>query len=80
MVRVKWGLMAVILMCFFVLDALFLRAAGVGERWKLLSSFTRHLDWSSWCFGQWMAGEGRQIRDITWRGRCLDSCSRRCPR
>ena len=25
MVRVKWGLMAVILMCFFVLDALFLR-------------------------------------------------------
>ncbi len=32
----KWGLMAAILMCFFVLDALFLRAAGVGERWKLL--------------------------------------------
>lgn len=36
MVRAKWGLMVVILMCFFVLDALFLRAAGVGERWKLL--------------------------------------------
>jgi len=23
-------------LCFFALDALFLRAAGVGERWKLL--------------------------------------------
>lgn len=36
MVRAKWGLMAAIVLCFFVLDALFLRAAGVGERWKLL--------------------------------------------
>ena len=34
--RLKWGLMAAIVLCFFALDALFLRAAGVGERWKLL--------------------------------------------
>ena len=36
MSRAKWGLMALIVMGFFVLDALFLRAAGVGERWKVL--------------------------------------------
>lgn len=34
--RAKWGLMVLIVMGFFLLDALFLRAAGVGERWKLL--------------------------------------------
>ena len=34
--RAKWGLMALIVLGFFVLDALFLRAAGVGERWKVL--------------------------------------------
>lgn len=34
--RLKWGLMAVIVLGFFLLDALFLRAAGVGGRWKLL--------------------------------------------
>ena len=81
MLRAKWVLMVAIVMCFFVLDALFLRAVGVGDRWKLLLLVyaasglvvVRVL-------GSWMAGEGRQIRDITWRGRCLDSCSRRCPR
>lgn len=36
MTRAKWGLMAAIVLCFFVLDALFLRAAGVGDRWRLL--------------------------------------------
>jgi len=36
MTRAKWGLMAVIVLCFFVLDALFLRAAGVAGRWKEL--------------------------------------------
>ena len=36
MVRAKWGLMVAIVLGFFVLDALFLRAAGVGERWRLL--------------------------------------------
>lgn len=36
MLRAKWGLMAAIVLCFFVLDALFLRAAGVGDRWRLL--------------------------------------------
>lgn len=34
--RLKWGLMVAIVLGFFVLDALFLRAAGVGERWRLL--------------------------------------------
>ena len=34
--RLKWGLMVAIVLGFFVLDAMFLRAAGVGERWKLL--------------------------------------------
>ena len=34
--RAKWGLMAFIVMGFFILDALFLRAAGVGQRWRLL--------------------------------------------
>ena len=36
MVRAKWGLMVAIVLCFFALDALFLRAAGVAGRWKLL--------------------------------------------
>ena len=36
MLRAKWVLMVAIVMCFFVLDALFLRAVGVGDRWKLL--------------------------------------------
>jgi hypothetical protein len=36
MLRAKWGLMATILLCFFMLDALFLMAAGVGDRWRLL--------------------------------------------
>ena len=36
MQRAKWGLMVAIVLCFFVLDALFLRAAGVGDRWRLL--------------------------------------------
>jgi hypothetical protein len=36
MARAKWGLMVAIVLGFFVLDAMFLRAAGVGERWKLL--------------------------------------------
>jgi len=36
MLRAKWGLMVVIVLCFFVLDALFLRAAGVGDRWRIL--------------------------------------------
>ena len=36
MARAKWGLMVVIVMCFFALDALFLRAAGVGDRWRIL--------------------------------------------
>ena len=34
--RLKWGLMVAIVLGFFVLDAMFLRASGVGERWKLL--------------------------------------------
>ena len=36
LLRAKWMLMGFILMGFFALDALFLRAAGVGDRWKLL--------------------------------------------
>ena len=36
LVRFKWGLMAGIVLGFFLLDALFLKAAGVGDRWKLL--------------------------------------------
>ena len=36
MTQAKWGLMAFIVLCFFALDALFLRAAGVPERWKVL--------------------------------------------
>jgi len=36
MLRAKWGLMAVIVLCFFAMDALFLRAAGVGDRWRIL--------------------------------------------
>ncbi len=36
MARAKWGLMVAIVLGFFMLDALFLRAAGVGERWRLL--------------------------------------------
>lgn len=36
MLRAKWGLMVAIVLCFFVLDALFLRAVGVGDRWQLL--------------------------------------------
>ena len=36
MMRAKWGLMVAIVLCFFALDALFLRAAGVANRWKLL--------------------------------------------
>ena len=36
MLRAKWGLMVTIVLCFFALDALFLRAAGVGDRWKIL--------------------------------------------
>ena len=36
LLRAKWMLMVLILMGFFALDALFLRAAGVGDRWKLL--------------------------------------------
>ena len=34
--RAKWLLMVAILLGFFSLDALFLRAAGVSERWKML--------------------------------------------
>lgn len=36
LLRAKWILMVAILLGFFSLDALFLRAAGVGGRWKLL--------------------------------------------
>ena len=36
MTQAKWGLMAFIVLCFFALDALFLRAAGVPDRWKVL--------------------------------------------
>ncbi|MDB4787208.1 hypothetical protein OAG26_00715 [Flavobacteriales bacterium] len=36
LLRAKWILMVAILLGFFSLDALFLRAAGVGDRWKLL--------------------------------------------
>ena len=36
MVRAKWGLMVAIVLCFFALDTLFLQAAGVADRWKLL--------------------------------------------
>ena len=36
LVRAKWGIMVASVLVFFLLDALFLRAAGVGERWKLL--------------------------------------------
>ena len=36
MTRAKWVLMAAIVLCFFSLDALFLRAAGVADRWKEL--------------------------------------------
>lgn len=36
MLRAKWGLMVAIVLGFFVLDALFLRAVGVADRWKLL--------------------------------------------
>ena len=80
MLRAKWVLMVAIVMCFFVLDALFLRAVGVGDRWKLLLLVYAASGLVVAVFWALMAGEGRQIRDITWRGRCLDSCSRRCPR
>ena len=36
MLRAKWGLMVAIVPSFFVLDALFLRAVGVGDRWRIL--------------------------------------------
>ena len=36
MLRAKWVLMVLIVGGFFLFDALFLRTAGVGERWKLL--------------------------------------------
>lgn len=36
LLRAKWGMMVLIVLGFFLLDALFLRAAGVGERWRLL--------------------------------------------
>ena len=36
LLRAKWGLMVAIVPSFFVLDALFLRAVGVGDRWRIL--------------------------------------------
>ena len=36
MLRAKWGLMVAIVLSFFILDALFLRAVGVGDRWRIL--------------------------------------------
>ena len=36
MLRAKWVLMVLIVLGFFLLDALFLKASGVGDRWRLL--------------------------------------------